>query len=282
MHKLPLNDISGDNDIDKLSYLLEQTAGFKCKWVDPICFDKTSQVGETCKLKALHEVMTHFTNKERHPSIVPLYEDMTKKPSPSPFSSLFSIARDEGSQVGEMYSMESLERLCNTMDFDSEAIFPHTTDEYVSILRQKIDNQMLSIVFFDVDCTEGARFALPRIGDGGNEHAVILIGYYFNEWDETQFIAYCWDDYYIYDGMELALSAFSLPKQHPPEVFFNDSVNPYRWSKLDEKTILQLGAKNAVFICQKSREVVDSETSLKGGILSVKPLENQPERLCQF
>ena len=222
-----------------------------------------SQRGESCKLSALAHAIGYIASVAKIPCL-PLYKDRTYP------RSLREIAKKHGSKVGEMYSLESLVATCHSSGFAAEISTPYNEDDYILALQTFIDRNLAPLVFFDLDLTEGDRQGFPYIGDGRNEHAAVAVAYYKNEYDETRFIVSHWEQYYDFDGMELARSAcYSLVDKREVETFCKVVTS-------DEETAWVL--KDKVRASDKVLEGVpertaspmrDTDTPLKGKILAV-------------
>lgn len=171
-----------------------------------------TQFGQICKLKALNDAMNIYCSK--------YYGDCTPLHKYGVFSnSLRQMAKKNGSVVGEVYSIEMLRKIIQDAGFVSTAFSTTNVDEYIEVLQNYLDINQSSIVFFDLDQSY-ERHGFPYIGDGKNEHACTVIGYYKTHCDETRFIISQWDKYYDFNGMELALSAcHSLSDNRKVETF---------------------------------------------------------------
>lgn len=219
------------------------------------------QRGQTCKLKALADAMGHTSFKYKQP-LKFLYKERTYP------HSLRELAKKHGSVVGEVYCIEMLHKICADAGFESKVYEPFNEDAYILQLQELIDNNLAPIVFFDMDLSDERR-GLPYIGDGKNEHASVVVGYYKNQCDETRFIVTQWNCYYDFDGMELALSTrHSLKEQRKPETFcktYNETIAQTEWrldSEINAPEIsLLVGTPKRTALAMH-----DTDTALKGKI----------------
>jgi hypothetical protein len=231
----------------------------------PTTFTKIEQRGENCKLVALSQAIEHANNKSKLKSRpVPLYKN---KSSPA---SLRQFAKAHGSVVGEMYSLESLVKTSADAGYNVRTFAPFNEDEYVRQLEQLIDQNLVPIVFYELNITPGERYGYPMIGDGKNEHAGTVVAYYKNEEDETRFIINTWGQYYDYDGMELALSSFSLAQKRQVETFSKIRVpNGSTWWVLKDKAHTYAGTLLEHMPNRTALPMRENDTPLKGKIMVV-------------
>lgn len=239
----------------------------------PVTSTHIEQRGENCKLVALTKAIEHAHNKSKIKTPpVPLYKN---KSAPA---SLRQFAKAHGSVVGEMYSLESLVKTSADAGYNVRTFAPFNEDEYVRQLEQLIDQNLVPIIFYELDITPGERYGYPMIGDGKNEHSGTVVAYYKNEEDETRFIIDTWGQYYDYDGMELALSSFSLAQKRQVETFSKIRVpNGSTWWVLKHKAHIYQGALLETIPSRTALPMGENDTPLKGKIMVVDgPL---PEKL---
>lgn len=208
----------------------ERLAESRAVLVDPVTTSHIPQRGESCKLKALHEAMC-FARSEDPDKVPPLYKDRGRYGE-----GLFSVRevakRYAASAVGEIYTLDQLRRTAFFSGFVPKSYCPSTEDEYLFQLMRLLEQNQPVVVFYDCDLTPGERYGSPRIGDGGNEHAGFVVGYYLDPYDQPHFIVKIWDQYHDFDGMELALSAMNLLQQRKPERFvkvYDPEVRKNQW-----------------------------------------------------
>lgn len=265
-HQIHLNELSGQSLLHKLLNYFKQHADLKRTFhiVTPAVLPSEPQYGETCKLKALSDAMQHAAHLYRAPKIS-LYKHGKFGPS------LRAIAKKNGSAVGEVYSLNMLEKICSDAGFESSSYATLNQDEYILQLEKLINKNKVPIVFFDMDLSEKRR-GLPYIGQGENEHAAVVVAYYKNDADETRFIMSFWNQYYDFDGMELALSAcHSLKDKRSAEVFakvWNEDIPKTYWY-LSSRPLFE----NEYHFTTKHRiapEMKASDIPLRGKIMVVE------------
>ncbi len=176
-----------------------------------------------------------------------------------------------------MYSIESLIKTCNSAGYEAETYAPYNEDEYILQLQNLIDKNLAPMVFFDLDLTPMDRYGFPRIGDGENEHAAVVVGYYKNEYDETRFVVNHWGEYFDFDGMEPALSAcHSLVEKRKVETFCKVMTAHGEKAWVLKTKAHQFGIPLEDVAEQTALPMQDTHTPLKGKILVVT--EPQPAR----
>lgn len=182
------------------------------KLVQPIINVKAEiQRGETCKLQALAWAM-EFSAQKHGVSRPPLYKD--KQPFPA---SLRSIAKRWGSAVGEVYSLDLLALICKEAGFHPETYAP-LPENYVETIVDLILRDKMPMVFFDLSLEPG-REGMPYRGDGKNEHAATVVGYYRKRDGIVRFIVANWNNYYDFGAKALTKSTFSLADRRIAETF---------------------------------------------------------------
>jgi hypothetical protein len=263
-NEIDLSELSGKNNTHKLLDYFKKTADLKQKFrlITPEIIPAAEQRGENCKLKALADAMAYTALKCKTNSL-PLYK--AKKYS----SSLRELAKKNGSVVGEVYSIEMLRKTCSDAGFESEMHTPETPDDYIKTLEKLVDANQAPMVFFDMDRSD-ERYGLPYMGDGSNEHATVVVGYYKIK-DQTHFIVNQWGVYYDFNGMELALSSFtSLKDKRTVETF-----NKYYDTSNDNTKWLTTNTSPWVYIklgdvpARTAKAMKDTDTPLKGKIVVV-------------
>ena len=169
------------------------------------------QRGENCKLAALSHAIEHATFGSGY-TRPPLYKNGNQDKV-----SLRQIAKRHGSTVGEIYTINQLLSICQDAQYTAEYFAPNNEEDYVSQLKSLVEIGLTPIVFFDANLELGLREGFPKIGDGEDEHAAIVIGCYTNEENDTRFLVTQWGEFFDFDGMELALSSCGslLEKRHP-------------------------------------------------------------------
>lgn len=266
MPSIDLSSLTGTDLTEKLLTYVRDFADIEKKFhlITPVPLPGVPQRGETCKLKALAIAIEYAAQKAGRLTSIPLYKSRSQS------ISLRQLAKMHGSAVGEMYSLETLIATCHDAGFIAESYAPYNEDDYISQLEELLDKHLTPMIFFDINLTPGEREGFPQIAEGSNEHAAMVVGYYKNKYDETHFIVTFWNNYYDFDGMELALSAcYSLAKKRKPETFCkvrDDSgitswhlpENIHKHGRLLEYTPMRTASP------QK-----DSDTPLKGKILVV-------------
>jgi hypothetical protein len=265
MSHINFTTLSGVNIFEKLTLYVQQQADLtKPRGLTvPLVVQTETQRGENCKLVALANAIEHaalITNTQR----VPLYKN---KSSPV---SLRQFAKTYGSMVGEMYSLESLKSTCQAAGFMSKAYAPKSEESYILTIIQLIDDNLAPIIFFDLDNTRGERYGLPRMGDGKNEHAGVVGGYYTNALNETHFIILYWGQYYDIIARELALSSIhSLADRREVETFCKvlDPQGITKWVLFDRRH--KFGAVMEGVPLRTASPMKPTDTALKGKILVV-------------
>jgi hypothetical protein len=228
------------------------------------------QEGQTCKLCALSYSMRHAA-RLHNSRVVALYKKHQYT------TSLRQIAKQLGSVVGEMYSIESLLGTCQQAGYDAEFYAPNREEEYITQLENLVNQNLAPMVFFDLERTSKNRNGQPMIGTGVNEHAATVVGYYRTKYDETHFIVTQWGFFYDLNGMELALSSFnSLSDSRDEEVFIKMRTRGNvkgRWHDIRdvknyEQLDLELLSSEGIPV-RRSKRLKDNETPLKGKIMVV-------------
>lgn len=231
----------------------------------PVTSTQIKQRGENCKLVALTQAIEHANNKSKidFPR-VPLYKN---KSAPA---SLRQFAKAHGSVVGEMYSLESLVKTSADAGYNVKTFTPFNEDEYIRQLELLINQNLVPIIFYELDITPGERYGYPMIGNGKNEHAGTVVAYYKNDEDETRFIVNTWGKYYDYDGMELALSSFSLAPKREVETFSKIRLpNESTWWVLKHKAHIYEGTLLEHIPSRTALPMGENDTPLKGKIMVV-------------
>ena len=266
MSAIDLNALPGESVYHKLLHYFrlhaDRPRGFHITRPQ-VLLPNQAQRGESCKLAALAQAIRHSASVEKV-ACLPLYKDKTYP------HSLREIAKQHGSKAGEMYSLQSLIRTCNSAGFEAETFAPYNEDDYILELQKLIDRNLAPMVFFDVDITSGPRCGLSRIGDGKNEHSSVIVAYYKTAFDETRFIMTHWGQYYDFDGMELALSAcYSLVDKREIETFCKVSCpdSKTEWVLKDKVPIHYEVMRHIPE--RTALPMQDTDTPLKGKILAV-------------
>ena len=279
--EINLSILSGKSVLHKLLNYYTKHADLKKKFhvITPEVIPAETQRGENCKLKALADAISHTALKSKSKRF-PLYK--ASKYS----SSLRELAKKNGSVVGEVYSIEMLRKTCSDAGFESEVYSPGNTDDYVRTLEELVNANQAPMVFFDMDLGK-ERYGLPYIGDGNNEHASVVVGYYKNELDETHFIVTQWGRYYDFDGMELALSAcHSLKDKRTEETFskyYDTGLHNTQWLKKNPAP--ERFIKLESFPARTAAPMKDTDTPLKGNIMTVtrpRPQDNPVIKMSVF
>jgi len=247
-----LNYIESNADLEKSRHI-----------TDPIVLPVVHQRGETCKLVALENSIAHAAHKAKS-YYLPLYKDKTHS------RSLRQIAKEFGSIVGEVYSLEALVRICETAGYKSETFAPLDEEAYISQLEQLVDKNLAPIVFFDVDVNPGPNIGSPQIADGKNEHATNIVAYYKDHLNKTHFIVTQWENYFDIDGMELARSSFnSLVAKREIEKFVK-VLTPSGSTLWELKEFANEFGEIMEDIAERtSLPMTDADTPLRGKILVV-------------
>lgn len=264
--KIDLESLAGTRLLHKLLSYIKIHGDTKKKFhiTCPEVLHTELQRGETCKLKALSVAIKHLAESFKHPYPA-LYKNKTHP------TSLRQIAKELGSVQGEVYSLELLKKVCHKAGFESESYQSLNTDEYILHLEMLIDKNNAPIVFYDASL-DGSRFGFPAIGDGNNEHAGVVVGYYKNEEDETHFIVSIWNSYFDFDGMELALSAcHSLKDKRIPETFakFFDATNQNTLWLLSKHEKYKMYLSQLDVKLRTALPMKDQDTPLRGQIMIV-------------
>lgn len=265
MSHINLTTLPGTNISEKLAFYLQQHADLTKPegHTVPLAAQTESQRGENCKLVALANAIEHVALRTNTPR-VPLYKN---KSSPV---SLRRIAKAHGSKVGEMYTLESLQSTCQDAGFMSQAYAPQSEEGYILLIKQLVDDNLAPIIFFDLDSTRGERYGLPRMGDGKNEHAGVVAGYYTNAHDETHFLVLYWGRYYDIIARELAFSSFhSLADRREVETFCKvlDPRGITQWVLFDRRH--EFGSVIDGVPLRTASPMKPTDTALKGKILVV-------------
>ena len=269
-NEIDLNNLPGKSLVHKLLQYFKINADLKKTFhiTTPAVFPSEEQRGENCKLKALSDAILHNAIQHNTKRIA-LYKAKTYG------ISLRQLAKQNGSVVGEVYSLEMLRQTCFDAGYESAVCAPQNTDDYVKELENLVDRNLAPIVFFDMDLSK-KRHGLPYIGDGSNEHASVVLGYYRNTSDETHFIVTQWGRYYDFDGMELALSSLhSLKEKREVETFtkrINSHTNSSLWvlKSKDYDGYMPLEHVEE----RTAIEMRDSDTPLKGKIMVVTSMRS--------
>lgn len=278
MSFINLDHLEGNTLLKKLLHYIKPRADLKKKkpfyLVVPEAIPAESQRGETCKLKVLADAMYHTSSKTQT-SCPPLY----KNKNSNVFYSIRQLAKASGSAVGEIYSLNQLVSICEYADFEATTYAPYNEDDYIKQICGLVEKNLAPMVFFDVDLTSGERYGCPSIGEGKNEHAALVVGYYKNQQDEVRFLVCQWDSYYDFDGMELALSTMnSLKENREPETF-------KKVKDLEGSTLWVLDSKISAYpevlpvFARKAKPKPADEQSLKGKIMVVLGPKPKPQPL---
>ncbi|MDI1351736.1 MAG: hypothetical protein PSV35_03050 [bacterium] len=260
-----LSQLKGEKLLHKLLNYFKLKESKKFHITIPEVMPTEDQRGETCKLKALSEAIQH-TALQYKSSQLPIYKGRNNKYS----KSLRQLAKELGSVQGEVYSLEMLQAICSRSGYESEVYSPFNPDEYIRQLEMLIDANLAPMVFYDL-CLDQDRFGLPTIGDGKNEHAGVILGYYKNECDETHFIVSQWNNCWDFDGMELALSAYhSLTDKREVESF----SKVWRHDTKNTSWVLSTRLSSSFYQVlpvpsRTSQAMNDTDTPLKGQIMVV-------------
>jgi hypothetical protein len=207
-------------------------------------FPKTPQLveqhGPTCKITAFTGVLTyHYDAKHISKKPLPIVEnqDVDEKNAVT----ALKAAKAAGSEVGRIYNEKMAKKLITTLgqlnkDEDianAEVIFkrfsqPNVNEQYIQFIKQTLDEGISPpVIFFDVD-RENSRSGFPNPnGEGLHEHGAIVVGY-CGEGSELSFIIGHWQNYYIVNATELALSAEKIKIGKQPTRYYyqiRDSEN---------------------------------------------------------
>jgi hypothetical protein len=263
MEDLDLATLPGDYILHKLLNYIKLHGDVKkgFRIVSPEVLPDPSQRGETCKLAALSHAIEQAAQKSKSP-YVKLYKDKTHP------ISLRRLAKEHGSIVGEMYSLGSLFKTCVSAGYKPESYGPANEDEYIEKLIQLVNERLAPVVFFDVTLG-GERSGFPRIGDGTNEHAAVVMAYYKTAWDETRFIVTHWGRVYDFDGMELALSSFSLVKRREVETFLKVTTMDGKSAWFLKNKAHMYGTVQTDIPERTATAMTDTDMPLRGKILVV-------------
>lgn len=260
---IPLEELEGVTLQQRLAHYLETHAADATMQhvITPLVIPFQEQRGESCKLAALGYAIAHTAKKE-HKGAIPIYKDKTY-----PFSLRQIAKKITGSQVGEMYSVEALLKVCLAVQYQPRAFKFLDEKQYIETLKQLTLKNLASIVFFDVQKEGG----IPYMGDGKNEHAAIVCGCYTNANDETRFIVTHWGCFFDFDGMELARSACqSLVEKRELETFakIRDLEGKTMWVLKSHAT--ELGEIIPSKGERTSLPLLEKETPLKGCFMVIE------------
>lgn len=272
MARIPIHVLPGNNVLHKLLNYFKARASLKDGFhiIVPTVTASAAQRGQNCKLVALANAIEHAANKAKVPHL-PLYKNKRHT------LSLRQLAKTYGgSKVGEMYSLESMITTSRCAGFEAVAYTAFNEDDYISQLKAYVDENQVPIVFYDADLSDD-RYGFPHIGDGKNEHAVIVVAYYYNKDHKIRFIVNSWGYFFDFDGLELAVSAcHSLVDKREPETFRKcqalDGMN--KWLLFNDIPT------NAIPIADLPLRTADSigssDRSLKGKIMIIAgPIQSQ-------
>ncbi len=222
------------------------------------------QRGESCKLKALYEAVSHSALVDGVTPI-PLYKSGTHG------ASIRQAAKKVGSRVGEIYSLHQLTALAKHLAFPSVTYKAFNEDDYLAHLTALIDIGQPAVVFYEVDRDmRSGHYAHPAISKGEeNEHAILVVGYYRTAFDEVKLIVKNWDEYYEVDGMEMALSSLNLPDTRTHETF-----GKVYYGRTSEWTLLSRVEKERPELCEhikvrKAFPISKSHVALRGHLFCI-------------
>ena len=178
-------------------------------------YKSVRQRGENCKLAALAHAIEHIAVRTNS-SFPHLYKEGNKG-----LISLRQLAKQHGSKIGEMYSINSLLKTCSSAGFQSKWSTHDNEEDYINQLKNYLACNHVPIIFFDVDITVSEHHGFPLIdGDGSNEHSATVIAFYIDKYDRTHFMVEHWSQVFDFDGMELARSTNRLQERRSPETFY--------------------------------------------------------------
>lgn len=247
-----------------LNYVKERALKFHI--ISPLVLPAELQRGDNCKLKALADAALHIATVSNGRVDGPrLYK------AKGGGISLREYAKIYGSVVGEVYSLDTLRTVCEAAGFDSDAYMADEAEIYLAKLVELIEQNKAPIVFFDLDLTTYR----PYIGRGENEHAAVIAAYYKDGANKTRFIVTQWNNYYDYDGLELAQSSLSLPNKREAETFtkcLDTRHNHHAWVKNKRAEHLEIEGLPK----RTAAEMLDGELPLKGKIMVVKAPSEAP------
>lgn len=236
--------------------------------INPLPSLEISQRGETCKLFALANAIENEALKNNLRPL-PLYKNRNCSQT-----SLRQLAKKNGSAVGEMYSIESLTKTAQDSGYISTVYAPYDEYEYIRQLEKIIEENKMPIIFYDIDLNPGDNFQHPYLGDGKNEHAAIIVGFYKTFSDETHFIVMQYNEFYDFNGMNLAFaSLYSLSEQREPETFKKVQINDTTKWVLENNEYPYFTTIEGV-PTRKANRMSDTDTPLKGKIMTVEVMKH--------
>lgn len=194
-----------------------------------------TQKGQTCKLHAFHSSLwvTHLLTPKATACPLPIHShgeyDEYKPTLLEQAKKLFK------SCVGEVHSPLYLLQLAKTNDYNNVKMLQCNSSNYLDELKNIIDAGNLALVYFDVglnpDPKLAHRYGFPANEKGVFEHSAAICAYMTTEEGQLAFLAYQWENYYIFSAQELLESTGQLSLQRTPEVFYNFGTqkNPSWW-----------------------------------------------------
>lgn len=140
-------------------------------------------------------------------------------------------AKIRGSKVGEVYDARMLTTLASDFFFNAGYYAPEKTD-YLETIKKCLHLGIAVGVFFDIERSEQLRETVVVNIKGTNEHAGVIVGYYFNKENKLFFILLNWNKYTFIDADKLLTSTFQLSDNRIPETFSyhaSDDLTQPKW-----------------------------------------------------
>lgn len=273
-----VKDIQPFNELLKTFFFTEiDTQSPSKHLIQPLIAGPQDQEGESCKLKALSDAITGLSETGQGP-FVALYKNHNHGKV-----SLRKIAKNHASQVGEVYSIQMLQAICRDAGYSSSFLAPDSSFNYIFEIINLLQQNIRPIVFFDMELDESSgRRGFPRKGDGSNEHAAVIVGYYEDVRYGLIFIVFQYSRYYCFIANELAESSlYSLAEKREPERFskVRNAAGKSFWiltSKVESRAELSLVEGVAPRL---ANPMAQEDIPLKGKIFIVKTAEAGPAPL---
>ncbi|MDP1573539.1 MAG: hypothetical protein Q8L78_01195 [Coxiellaceae bacterium] len=252
--------------LDKLPPITTKKRSLYLSPIDPnLTFSETEQRGETCKLFALsglmdYDIAMNASSKER----VPLYK--RHRLFHKHKTSLRQIAKERtGSVVGEMYSVEALQKTAETAGFSLSACSFDNQEAYINSILGLLNKNIPAMVIFDVNQYTG----LPNVTQNSQkiEHAGIVVGSTIQS-GRRYFQVRHWGKIYDFDAELLARSALSLQDERTPEQFIKIKST---YSAASKWSILSYDNSNPVAQRRTSSPKPKAYRSMKGVLFYILP-----------
>jgi hypothetical protein len=194
---------------------------FASKLLCPLPLPK-AQRGHICKLVAPNTLANYYyCIRESLPPPVPT----RKSEQFSATVSLRYYAKVMGSEVGEVYDINHLSEIIESIDYSPD-ILETTSSTFIPTILDSLDKDLAPLIFFDVDLKTGKAGCFG----GKNEHCAVIAGYFTDTQGQLKFLTLHWGRYYIYNAKDLERSSAQLMEIRKPETFAKKGKT---WYELD-------------------------------------------------